>query len=87
MEQSIASRTALRVALRRAAHQIHDSPVVFNDPLAVAILGGTYAEELRRTPLRADRPFSIGLRAFLEYALTLHWDLHADCITAALCSP
>src|ERR1700723_4619912 len=65
MEQSIASRTALRVALRRAAHQIHDSPVVFNDPLAVAILGETYAEELRRTPLRPDRPFSIGLRAFL----------------------
>src|SRR5580700_5018659 len=65
MEQSIASRTALRVALRRAARQIHDSPVVFNDPLAVAILGGTYAEELRRTPLRPDRPFSIGLRAFL----------------------
>src|SRR6202453_3879617 len=65
MEQSIASRTALRVALRRAAHQIHDSPVVFNDPLAVGILGGTYAEELRRTPLRLDRPFSISLRAFL----------------------
>src|SRR5271170_3182658 len=65
MEQSIASRSALRVALRRAAHQIHDSPVVFNDPLAVAILGEAYAEELRRTPLRPDRPFSIGLRAFL----------------------
>lgn len=65
MEQSIASRTALRVALRRAAHQIHDSPVVFYDPLAVAILGEAYAEELRRTPLRPDRPFSIGLRAFL----------------------
>ncbi len=65
MEQAIPSRTALSVALRRAAHQIHDSPVVFNDPLAVAILGATYAEELRRTPLRPDRPFSIALRAFL----------------------
>src|SRR5271170_6929488 len=65
MEQSIASRSALRVALRRAAHQIHDSPVVFNDPLAVAILGEAYAEELRRTPLRPDRPFSIALRAFI----------------------
>src|SRR6202167_1136322 len=65
MEQAIASRTALSVALRRAAHQIHDSPVVFNDPLAVGILGAAYAEELRRTPLRPDRPFSIGLRAFL----------------------
>ncbi len=65
MEQAIPSRTALSVALRRAAHQIHDSPVVFDDPIAVAILGATYAEELRRTPLRPDRPFSIALRAFL----------------------
>lgn len=63
--QALASRTALSVALRRAAHQIHDSPVVFNDPLAVGILGAAYAEELGRTPLRADRPFSIALRAFL----------------------
>ncbi len=65
MQQAIPSRTALRVALRRAAHQLHDSPIVFDDPVAVPILGATYAEELRRTPLRADRPFSIGLRAFL----------------------
>jgi methyltransferase (TIGR00027 family) len=65
MEQAIASRTALSVALRRAAHQIYDSPVVFDDPIAVAILGATYAEELRRTPLRPDRPFSVALRAFL----------------------
>jgi methyltransferase (TIGR00027 family) len=65
MEQAIPSRTALRVALRRAAHQIHDSPVVFDDPIAVALLGAAYAEELQRTPVRDDRPFSIGLRAFL----------------------
>ena len=65
MELAIPSRTALSVALRRAAHQLHDSPVVFADPIAVAILGATYAEELRRTPLRMDRPFSIALRAFL----------------------
>lgn len=65
MEQSVASKTALRVALRRAAHQLHDSPLVFDDPLAVAILGETYAQELERTPLRADRPFSVALRAFL----------------------
>ena len=65
MEQAIPSKTALSVALRRAAHQIHDSPVVFDDPIAVALLGTTYAEELRRTPVRADRPSSIALRAFL----------------------
>jgi methyltransferase (TIGR00027 family) len=65
MEQAIPSNTALRVALRRAAHQIHDSPIVFDDPIAVAVLGPDYSEELQRTPTRLDRPFSIGLRAFL----------------------
>ena len=65
MEQAVASRTALSVALRRAAHQIYDSPIVFHDPIAVSILGATYAEQLQRTPLRPDRPFSTALRAFL----------------------
>jgi methyltransferase (TIGR00027 family) len=65
MEQALPSKTAVSVALRRAAHQLHDSPVVFEDPIAVPILGTTYADQLRRTPLRADRPFSIALRAYL----------------------
>jgi methyltransferase (TIGR00027 family) len=60
------SRTALRVALRRAAHQIHDArPLVFDDPLAVRILGSEYAEEVKRTPDSIKRPFSAGLRAFM----------------------
>jgi methyltransferase (TIGR00027 family) len=54
------------VALRRAAHQLYDvRPLVLDDPIAVPILGDTYADELRRTPTRPDRPFSVGLRAFL----------------------
>jgi methyltransferase (TIGR00027 family) len=65
MKSAAPSRSALRVALRRAAHQIYDSPLVFNDPVAVPILGATYAEELRRTPVRRDRPFSVALRAFI----------------------
>jgi methyltransferase (TIGR00027 family) len=65
MEEAIPSQTALRVALRRAAHQMYDVPVVFCDPIAVPILGQAFAEELRRTPLRPDRPFSVALRAFL----------------------
>jgi methyltransferase (TIGR00027 family) len=66
MEAARPSRTALRVAMRRAAHQIYDAkPLVFDDPFAVPILGETYAEELRRTPTRPDRPFSVALRAFL----------------------
>jgi methyltransferase (TIGR00027 family) len=66
MQAATPSRTALRVALRRAAHQVYDAPpLVLDDPIAVPILGEAYAEELRRTPTRTDRPFSIGLRAFL----------------------
>ena len=66
MEAARPSRTALRVALRRAAHQLYDArPLVLDDPVAVPILGASYAEELRRTPTRPDRPFSVGLRAFL----------------------
>ncbi len=65
MQQAIPSRTALRVALRRAAHQLYDKPLVFVDPVAVPILGETYAEELRRTPARKDRPFSVAMRAHL----------------------
>ena len=39
MDRSRASRTALRVARRRAAHQVLDVPRVFTDPLAAAIVG------------------------------------------------
>jgi methyltransferase (TIGR00027 family) len=60
------SRTALRVALRRAAHQVHDArPLVFEDPLAVRILGPEYAQEIARTPNAERRPFSAALRAFM----------------------
>ncbi len=63
MEEARPSRTALRVAMRRAAHQLVDEPVIFPDPIAVPILGPAYAEELRRTPVRKDRPFSVAMRA------------------------
>lgn len=66
MHEAIPSRTALRVALRRAAHQVHDAqPLVFEDPLAVRILGKEFQEELKRTPDAVKRPFSAGLRAFV----------------------
>ena len=69
MQEARPSLTALRVALRRAAHQLYDArPLIFEDPIAVAILG-PHAELLERTPgrdkSRKPRPYSIGLRAFL----------------------
>ncbi len=38
---------------------------MFEDPLAVQILGIEFAEELRRTETKLSKPFSIALRAFL----------------------
>jgi methyltransferase (TIGR00027 family) len=69
MQAAVPSRTALRVALRRAAHQIYDAPPrVLDDPVAVRILGPHMAE-LERTPRpvpgKKEKPFSVGLRAFL----------------------
>jgi methyltransferase (TIGR00027 family) len=66
MQEAQPSRTALRVALRRAAHQVQDArPLVLDDPLAARILGPEYAGEIRRTPSAARRPFSAALRAFV----------------------
>ncbi len=65
MERSKPSKTALSVALRRAVHQLHDSPLVFNDPIAVQILDSTYAESLHAATERRDEPFSLAMRAFL----------------------
>jgi methyltransferase (TIGR00027 family) len=45
---------------------VHDArPLVFDDPLAVKILGPEFAEEIRRTPSAEKRPFSAALRAFM----------------------
>jgi len=66
MQEARPSRTALRVALRRAAHQVYDAqPLVFADPLAVPILGKEYLPEMERTRFKLAKPHSIALRAFL----------------------
>src|SRR5882757_3246454 len=66
MEEARPSRTALRVALRRAAHQLYDArPLVFADPIAVPILGQEYLPELHKTTTKLEKPFSVALRAYL----------------------
>jgi len=83
MIEAQASKTALRVALRRAAHQVQDErPLVFDDPLAVRILGPAYAEEIRRTPDSAKRPYSAGLRAFMVARARLAEDTLAAAVHA-----
>ncbi len=56
------SRTAFGVAMRRAAHQLLDRPLVLDDPLALRILGPAVSEKLTT---REQRPGSRYLRAFV----------------------
>lgn len=66
MEAARPSRTALRVAMRRAAHQIYDTqPLVFTDPIAVPILGKEYLPEIERTQFKLHKPHSVALRAHM----------------------
>jgi len=50
-----ASRTALRVAVHRAVHQLLDQPLVFTDPLALPILGPEEARAVAADPAGASR--------------------------------
>jgi methyltransferase (TIGR00027 family) len=61
-----ASRTALGVALRRAAHQIYDEhPLVLNDPIAVPLLGSRYAKALADAHEDLNEESSRLMRAWL----------------------
>jgi methyltransferase (TIGR00027 family) len=64
MLENVPSRTAYRVALRRAAHQILDSPKVLDDPLAVRILGDP-ATEIQNDRANHQTRFARSFRAFL----------------------
>jgi len=63
MRQGTPSRTAQGVAIRRAAHQLLDHPRVFEDPLALAILGEETTRLLKADPSRFES--SPRLRAFV----------------------
>jgi methyltransferase (TIGR00027 family) len=64
MQEGKFSRTAHRVAVRRAAHQLLDQPRVLDDPLALRIIGTAAAEELRSNP-KEHHAFSRAFRAFM----------------------
>ncbi|MBL8218893.1 MAG: class I SAM-dependent methyltransferase [Bryobacterales bacterium] len=57
--------TALRVAVRRAAHQLLDEPRVFEDPLALGIIGEREAAKLRSRIGGKEREWNNSLRAWI----------------------
>jgi methyltransferase (TIGR00027 family) len=64
MQEGKFSRTAQRVAIRRAAHQLLDQPRVLDDPLALRIIGVEAAQALRSSP-REGHGFARAFRAFM----------------------
>jgi methyltransferase (TIGR00027 family) len=64
MQEGKFSKTARRVAIRRAAHQLLDEPRVLDDPLALRIIGAEAAAELRSNP-KEHHAFSRAFRAFM----------------------
>ncbi len=60
------SRTALGVAIRRASHQLYDSPpLVLDDPIAVPILGERYRPALEEAAASIHETFSVSMRAWV----------------------
>jgi methyltransferase (TIGR00027 family) len=74
------SRTAQGAALLRAAHQLLDRPLVFEDPIALRILGAKITSQIELDGDRFQTTSARSLRAFLvmrsryaEDELALRW--------------
>jgi methyltransferase (TIGR00027 family) len=66
MKENRPSATAQRVAMRRATHQLLDDPKVFDDPVALRIIGKESASALQADPRQFEStPLSPYLRAFI----------------------
>jgi methyltransferase (TIGR00027 family) len=65
MNQGHPSQTAYYVALSRAAHQILDDPIVFEDPMAMKIVGSEGVSRIRSERRKFELRSSRYLRAFV----------------------
>jgi methyltransferase (TIGR00027 family) len=85
MQEGQASRTADRVAERRAAHQVRDRPLVFEDPLALRIIRPEVARELREHPPRHESsPLAPYLRAFFAMRSRFAEDALAEAVASGV---
>jgi methyltransferase (TIGR00027 family) len=76
METGRASKTALRVAIRRAAHQMMEHPRILDDPIAVPLLGPGFARDMERASHTVARDF----RAFMATRSRYAEDRLADAV-------
>jgi len=59
------SKTAMRVAMRRAAHQIFDIPRVLDDPIALPIIGAETAAKVEAERSKQEGRVARTIRAFM----------------------
>jgi len=80
MQTGKASKTALRVAIRRAAHQIVDHPRILEDPIAVPLLGPGFERDMDRAMHKVARDF----RAFMAVRSRYVEDRLAQAVAAGV---
>jgi methyltransferase (TIGR00027 family) len=68
MQRGKPSKTALRVAIRRAAHQLADHPPVLNDPVVVQLIGQEHKRDMERARHPVARDFRAYMAARSRYA-------------------
>jgi methyltransferase (TIGR00027 family) len=79
------SRTADRVAERRAAHQVRDRPLVLDDPIALRVIRPEVAHELRMNPpAREATKLGPYLRAFFVMRSRFAEDALAAAVAAGV---
>ena len=82
MQEGKFSRTAQRVAIRRAAHQLLDEPKVLDDPLALRIIGAQAGRhpgdpaKLAPGTLPMFKPTAkpLSAEAIGKYAIKFNWN-------------
>jgi methyltransferase (TIGR00027 family) len=65
LQSGKASQSALRVAIARAVHQLLDEPIVFEDPMALRILGRQIEQAVRDDPFEFNDTIRRTMRAAL----------------------
>jgi methyltransferase (TIGR00027 family) len=65
VRESVASHTALRVAIRRAEHQVLDHPKLFDDPLSLRIIGIEEAANIQPGVISRRQRLTPSFRAFM----------------------
>jgi methyltransferase (TIGR00027 family) len=81
MQTGKASKTALGVAIRRAAHQLTDHPPVLDDPIAVRLVGSAHPRHMER----AIHPVARDFRAFMAVRSRYVEDQLAKAVSQGIC--